>query len=113
MFYIFNFGIKIYQIVPKSLTIQKHDYVDKLSVASFAASIKPSVFDGPKYKRWREKVTLWLTAMNIMYVVQGKPEQVSQEEFEAADNLFLGTIISVLPENHVGTHLSLTSGKEL
>src|SRR5688572_21681826 len=61
---IFNFVIKIYQVMPKFLTIQKPDYVDRILVVSFAASIKPGVFDGSNYKCWCEKVTLWLTMMN-------------------------------------------------
>ena len=116
IFYLFNFGIKIYRILPKFLTIQKPDSVNRLSVASFAASIKPNTFDGSNYKRWRERVTLWLTAMNIMHVVQGKPEQYTPEyesAFDADDNLFRGAIISVLAENLVDTYITLASGKEI
>src|SRR6266498_1641314 len=116
IFYLFNFGIKIYRILPKFLTIQKPDPVNRLSVASFAASIKPNTFDGSNYKRWRERVTLWLTAMNIMHVVQGKPEQYTPEyesAFDADDNLFRGAIISVLAENLVDTYITLASGKEI
>src|SRR6266540_3808451 len=116
IFYLFNFGIKIYRILPKFLTIQKPDSVNRLSVASFVASIKPNTFDGSNYKRWRERVTLWLTAMNIMHVVQGKPEQYTPEfesAFDADDNLFRGAIISVLAENLVDTYITLASGKEI
>jgi predicted GNAT family N-acyltransferase len=59
---------------------------------------------------------LWLTAMNIIHVTNGKPEQFTPEEeqaFMAADNLFRGAVISVLTENLVDFYLTTTSGKEL
>ena len=46
------FGIKIYQKLPSFLIIQKPDYVNRLSVSSFAAIIKLPPFDGSNYKRW-------------------------------------------------------------
>ena len=57
------FGIKIYLNVPIFLTIQKPDRVNRLSVASFAATTKPPPFYGSNYKRWRERLILWLMAM--------------------------------------------------
>jgi hypothetical protein len=59
---------------------------------------------------------LWLTAMNIIHVANGKPEQFTTEEEQAfmeADNLFRGVVISVLAENLVDFYLTATSGKEL
>jgi hypothetical protein len=108
-------GIKMYRKLHNYLTIQKHYLVDRLSVASFAATLKPNVFDGSNCKRWKQRVTYWLTTMSIMHVIQGKPEQFSPEEkaFEAADNLFLGAILSVLAENLVDTYLLLPSGKDI
>ena len=55
------FGIKIYRKLSSYLTIQKPDLVNRLSVSSFAASIKPPLFDGSNYKRWQERLILWLT----------------------------------------------------
>jgi TctA family transporter len=69
---------------------------------SFANAIKPKPFDGCNFKRWRELATLWLIAMNLMYVITGKaPEGVSEEKFNSDDNLFLGAIISILVDNLV------------
>jgi hypothetical protein len=110
------FGIKICHKMPKSLTIQKLDCCDRLSVTSFAAALKPNAFDGSNYKRWRDRMILWLIAMNIIHVVNGKPEQFTPEEeqvFMAVDNLFRGVVISVLIENLVDFYLTATSGKEL
>jgi hypothetical protein len=59
---------------------------------------------------------LWLTAMNIIHVVNGKPEQFTPKEeqaFMAAENLFRGVVISVLAENLVDFYLTATSGKKL
>jgi hypothetical protein len=69
-----NFGIKMYRKMPIFLTIQKPDLVDRLMVANFAATIRPNVFYGSNFNRWRERVILWLTALNIMHVAKGKPE---------------------------------------
>jgi hypothetical protein len=54
--------------------------------------------------------------MNIIHVANGKPEQFTPEEeqaFMAADNLFGGTVISVLVENLVDFYLTSTFDKEL
>ena len=68
------FGIKILKKWPSFLTIQKLDTVNRLSVASFAATIKPPPFDGSNYKHWRERLILWLTALRVMHVKEGKLE---------------------------------------
>src|SRR6185312_4122196 len=72
---IITFGIKIYQKLPIFLTIQKLDFVNRLSVASFASSIKPPPFTGSNYNSWHEGAILWFTAMRMMYVTKGKPSQ--------------------------------------
>jgi hypothetical protein len=116
MIFFMIFGIKIYRKMLKSLTIQKLDRCDRLSVTSFAAALKPNAFDGSNYKRWCDRMILWLTAMNIIHVANGKPEQFTPEEeqaFMAADNLFRGTVISVLVEKLVDFYLTVTSSKEL
>jgi hypothetical protein len=102
--------------MPKTLIIQKLDCCDRLSVTSFTAALKPNVFDGSNYKWWRDRMILWLTDMNIIYVANGKPEQFTPEEeqaFMAADNLFRGAVISVLTENLVDFYFTATSDKEL
>jgi hypothetical protein len=81
---------------------------------SFANAIKPKPFDGSNFKRWRELATLWLTAMNVMYVTTEKaPEGVSEEKFNADDNMFWGAIISVLVDNLVDTYLQRKTGKDI
>jgi hypothetical protein len=114
--YLMAFGIKIYRKMPKILTIQKLDCCDRLSFTSFAAALKPNAFDGSKYKRWRDRMILWLTTINIIHVTKGKPEQFIPEEeqaFTTVDNLFRGAVISILVENLVDFYLTVTSSKEL
>ena len=110
------FGIKIYRKLPSFLTIQKPELVNRLSVSSFAATIKPPPFDGSNYKRWQERLILWLTVLRVMHVKEGKPEQFTPEEgsaFDEADTLFRGCVISVLAENLVDSYVLLPTGKEL
>jgi hypothetical protein len=114
--YLLNYGIKICQNVAYLLTIQKPYYVDRtmFGATSLENSIKPKPFDGSNFKRWRELAILWLTAMNVMYVATGKaPEGVSEEKFNADDNLFRGAIISVLVDNLVDTYLQRKAGKDI
>jgi hypothetical protein len=81
---------------------------------SFANAIKPNPFDGSNFKRWCELATLWLTAMNVMYVTTGKaPEGLSEQKFNVDDNLFWGVIISVLVDNLVDTYLQRKTGKDI
>jgi hypothetical protein len=51
--------------MPIFLTIQKPDCA-RLSVTGFAASHKPNIFDGTNFKRWQNKMILWLTAMHVI-----------------------------------------------
>jgi hypothetical protein len=52
--------------------------------------------------------------MNMMYVTTGKaPEGVSEEKFNADDNLFWGAIISVLVDNLVDTYLQRNTRKDI
>ncbi|WVZ61407.1 hypothetical protein U9M48_011286, partial [Paspalum notatum var. saurae] len=95
--------------------------------SGFASSLKPQTpFDGSNYKRWRAKMVLWLTAMNIMHVAQGKPESSKTlpegqafeatpegKAFEGADNLFRGAVISALAETIVDSYMHLFTGKEM
>jgi hypothetical protein len=57
------------------LTIQKpsHRSFSELSMASFADALGPEKFSGVHFKRWSVKVTSWLTAMRVFWVLaQGK-----------------------------------------
>jgi hypothetical protein len=74
MLFLLDFRIKMYYKMPKLLSIQKLDCRDRLPVTSFAVVLNPNAFDGSNYKQWRDRMILWLTAMNIIHVVKGKPK---------------------------------------
>jgi hypothetical protein len=80
MIFLLDFEIKIYCKMPKPLTIQKLDCCDRLSVTSFVATFKLNAFDRSNYKRWCDRMILWLTAMNIIHVVKGKAEQFTPDK---------------------------------
>jgi hypothetical protein len=116
MVFLLDFGIKIYHKMLKLLTIQKLNCCNRPSVTSFAAALKLNAFDGSNYKRWRDRMILWFTAMNIIHVAKLKLEQFTPEEeqaFTTVDNLFRSVVISVLAENLVDVYLTTASGKEL
>jgi hypothetical protein len=86
-----------------------------LLVTSFSATLKLNIFYGTNFKRWQNKMILWLTAMHVIHVIRGKPDQVSPKEeksFKAADNLFPGAMISILAD-HLFFYLSIAISKEL
>jgi hypothetical protein len=80
-------------------------------VASFAQILKPSIFNRTNFKRWHDRMILWLIAMNVFHVAQEKPETFETPEVEqtfmVANNLFRGIVISVLVEGLVDIYISL------
>ena len=70
MFFYMNLWIKIYRKIILISSIQKPDF-STFSATGFAAALKPIVFYGTNYKRWRAKMILWLTAMNVYHVALG------------------------------------------
>ncbi len=43
-------------------------------MAGYADALRPEKLSGEHFKRWRVKVTLWLTAMNVLWANNGKIE---------------------------------------
>jgi hypothetical protein len=81
-------------------------------VASFANSIKTKSFDGSNFKRWRDLITLWLTTLNVTYVISGTAlEGVLPEAFQAVNSLFRGAVISIMADNLIDTYLHYKTGK--
>jgi hypothetical protein len=73
MFIIYSW-IKIKSKVLFYLSIQK-PYCRHFSfMAGFVDALRPTPFTGANFKRWQMRVTLWLTAMNVFWVSEGKPE---------------------------------------
>ena len=54
-------------------TIQKPNMCRQFLIQGFAAALKPAPFTGTYFKRWQTKTTLWLTTMNVFWVVSVTP----------------------------------------
>jgi hypothetical protein len=86
-------------------------------MAGFVDALRPTPFTGANFKRWRMRVTLWLTAMNVFWVSKGKPEgELSPEkekEYLEANTLFCGAVVGVLAETLQDTYLRYKTTKEM
>jgi hypothetical protein len=83
-------------------TIQK-PYSRHFSVmAGFIDALRPTPFTGANFKRWQMRVTLWLTAMNVFWVSEGKPEgelsPKKEKEYSEANTIFCGAVVWVFAE---------------
>jgi hypothetical protein len=87
------------------------------SMAAFAEALKPEKFNGMHFKRWQVKATLWLTAMNVFHVSKGKPKGAltpeQEKEYDHANTIFTGAVLSALVHSLVDTNIQHTDGKEL
>ena len=108
------FWIKLLLKLPKFLTIQKRDR--QFSVVGFASMLKPNVFEGTHYKRWRLRCILWLTYMYCYFVAEPRavgPHPPDEERaFKHADTTFKAAILSVLGDTIVDAYVPLQTGKE-
>jgi hypothetical protein len=86
-------------------------------MAAFADALKPEKFNGMHFKRWQVKATLWLTAMNVFHVSKGKPEGAltpeQEKEYDHANTIFTGAVLSALVDRLVDANIQHTNGKEL
>jgi hypothetical protein len=84
---------------------------------AFADALKLEKFTGMHFKRWQVKATLWLTAMNVFHVSKGKPEggltHEQEKEYDHANTIFMGAVLSVLIDCLVDVNIQHTDGKEL
>jgi hypothetical protein len=116
MFMIYSW-IKIKLEVLIYLSIQK-PYCRHFSfMAGFVDALRPIPFTGANFKRWQMSVTLCLTAMNVFWVSEGKPEgELSPEkekEYSEANTIFCGAIVGVLAETLQDTYLRYKATKEM
>jgi hypothetical protein len=68
MFVLLIFWIKLLVKLPKFPTFQKRDR--PFTSTGFASMLKPNVFYGSNYKRWRQRCILWMTSMHCFFVVE-------------------------------------------
>ena len=97
-------------------TIQK-PYYRQFTPSGFAASMRPPMFEGIHYKRWRVRAVLWFQTMSCYDATLGKPEgeQDAQQAqaFQKMDTLFKAALLSVLGENIVDAYASIDNGKDM
>jgi hypothetical protein len=71
-------------------------------MAGFVDALRPMPFTGANFKRWQMRVTLWLTAMNVFWVSEGKPKGELSPEKETkyfkANTIFCGVMVGVPAE---------------
>ena len=99
-------------------TIQKPYFRHLSFMASpYVEALRPPPFDGKHFKRWQVKATLWLNAMNVFWVSNGKPEGTltpdQEKEFAAATTLFVGAVISVIADHLQDVYINFKDAKEL
>jgi hypothetical protein len=86
-------------------------------MAGFVDALRPDKFSGVHFKRWQVKVTLWLTAMNVYWVANGKPEGTltakQENAFMDTNTLFVACILSVLSDHICDVYMHIQSAKEL
>ena len=84
---------------------------------SFVDALRSDKFFGVHFKRWQDKVTLWMTAMNVYWVANAKPKGILTAEqekvFMDANTLFVGCILSILGDHLCDVYMHIQSAKEL
>jgi hypothetical protein len=86
-------------------------------MAGFVDALRPASFPGMHFKRWQARVTLWLTAMGVFWVSNGKLEdQVTAEHekaYEKANTLFVGAVIRAFLDHLQDVYLHNKTGKDM
>jgi hypothetical protein len=116
MFMIY-FWIKIKLKVLPFLTIQNPYCRYFTFMARFVDALRPAPFTGMHFKRWQARVTLWLTAMGVFWVSNGKPEdQLTAEHekaYEKVNTLFVGAVIRAFLDHLQDVYLHNKTGKDM
>jgi hypothetical protein len=114
-FLLLFFWIKLLVKMANIPTIQKR-YRPFTSIG-FASMLKPNVFDGSNYKRWRQRCILWMTSMHCFFVVEpravGPHTPKEDNAFHDADVRFRARLLSMLGDTIVDAYVPLQSGKEM
>ena len=104
MFYLLFLLIKSFCKLLIFPTIQK-PYYRQFTSNGFAASMRPPMFEGIHYKRWRVRAVLWFQTMSCYDATLGKPEgdyDAQQiQAFQKMDTLFKAALLRFLGENIV------------
>jgi hypothetical protein len=107
-------SIKLLVKLAKFATLQKRDR--PFTSTGIARMLKPNVFDGSNYKRWRQRSILWMTSMHCFFVVEpravGPHSPEEDNAFLDADVTFRAGLLSVLGDTIVDAYVPLQSGKK-
>jgi hypothetical protein len=99
MFMIYSW-IKIKLKVLIFPTIQKPYCRHFIFMAGFVDALKLAPFTGANFKRWRMRATLWLTAINVFWVSERKPEgeftPKKEKAYSKANTIFCNAMVGVL-----------------
>jgi hypothetical protein len=116
MFMIY-FWIKIKLKVLIFPTIQKPYRRHFSLMAGFIDALRPSPFTGVHFKRWQSRFTLWLIAMGVFLVSNGKSEgQLTAEHekaYEEVNTLFVGAVIGAIADHLQDVYLRNKISEEL
>jgi hypothetical protein len=86
-------------------------------MAGFVDALKPAPFTSTNFKRWQMRVTLWLTAMNVFWVSEGKLEGEltpgKEKAYSEANTIFCGAVVGVLAETLQDMCLCYKTAKEM
>ena len=97
------------------ITIQKPDR--HFAMAGFAEAMKLEKFTGVNFKRWQTRVKLWLSAMNVFWVVipgpVGPRTAAQQIEYDTATTIFVGCILSVLSNQLCDVYMHMKNAADL
>jgi hypothetical protein len=98
-------------------TIQKPYYRHFSFMAGFIDALRHTPFTGANFKRWQMRATLWLTAMNVFYVSDGKPEEEltheKEKQYSKANTIFCVAMVGVLVETLQDMYLYYKITKEM
>jgi hypothetical protein len=86
-------------------------------MAGFVDALRPTPFTGANFKRWQMRVTLWLTAMNVFWVSESKPEgelsPKKEKEYSEANTIFCCVVVRVLVKTLQDAYLRYKTTKEM
>jgi hypothetical protein len=99
----------IYSVIKIKLKVlifpisQKPYYRHISFMGGFVDALKVAPFTGANFKRWQMRARLWLTAMNMFWVSEGKAEgELTLEKekvYSEANTIFCGVVVGVLVES--------------
>jgi len=86
-------------------------------MAGFADALRLDKFTGVHFKRWQVKVRLWLIVLHAwearLGIPAGEHSPEERRKFTDANNIFVGSMISVLADRLVDVYIHITDAKEL